>query len=93
MHKRKTWELIEKVRMDTRGPLIMFGDFDEILTHQEKEGGNRRPERDMEAFRECIDACGLRDLGYRGSIFTWSRGLSSTTMIRERLDRFLACAG
>ena len=65
MHKRKTWELIEKIRTDTRGPLIMFGDFNGILSHQEKEGGNQRPEREIAAFRHCIDSCGLSDLGYR----------------------------
>lgn len=90
IQKRRTWELIEKIRAETSGPLIMFGDFNEILSHQEREGGNRRSDREMDAFRRCINSCGLSDLGYRGNIFTWSRGLSSDSMIRERLDRFLA---
>lgn len=91
-HKHKTWDLIRTIRRRCRGPLLMFGDFNEILGNHEKEDGNLRPEREMDAFRSCLDECGLQDLGYRGSAFTWSRGSSPSSMIRERLDRFVACA-
>lgn len=50
----------------------MFGDFNEILSCTEKEGGSLRADRDMDAFRSCLDDCGLQDLGFRGSAFTWS---------------------
>ena len=73
-------------------PIIFFGDFNEILGHHEKERGGTRDEKDTDAFRGCLDNCSLRDLGYRGSTFTWSRGNSPATMIRERLDRFVACS-
>lgn len=91
--KHKTWELIRRIREDAQGPLIVFGDFNEILNCNEKEGGIIRQDRDMAAFRDCLDDCGLRDLGYRGSTFTWSRGISPSTIIRERLDHFVACSG
>lgn len=51
--------------------MILFKDFNEILSHGEKEGGNYRHEREIAAFRDCLDLCGLKDLGYRGSTFTW----------------------
>lgn len=44
----------------------------------------------MDAFRGAIDTCGFRDLGFRGSIFTWKRGTTPGSFVRERLDRFLA---
>lgn len=44
----------------------------------------------MGAFRSCLDDYGLAELGYRGSAFTWSRGTQPLTLIRERLDRFVA---
>lgn len=53
-------------------------------------GGNARCNSDMLAFRDCINACDLKDLGYRGGSFTWCRGNSSASHIKERLDRFLA---
>lgn len=90
-NKPRTWELIREIRRFVAGPLVVFGDFNEILSLEEKEGGAIRGEREMDAFRSCLDDCGLRDLGYRGSAFTWSRGSHPNNMIRERLDRFVSC--
>ncbi|KAL2935796.1 hypothetical protein RDABS01_018914 [Bienertia sinuspersici] len=44
----------------------------------------------MDSFRAAIDQCSLKDLGFKGSAFTWQRGNDPATLIRERLDRFLA---
>lgn len=68
----------------------MFGDFNEILEMHEKEGGALRWERQIDAFRAALGVCECRDLGYRGNIFTWQRGKSMDTVVRERLDRFVA---
>ena len=61
------------------------GDFNEILFGNEKEGGNLRPQRCMQAFRDVLRDCNLDDLGYIGDDFTWRRG-----RIRERLDRVVS---
>ena len=63
-------------------PWLMVGDFNEILSNNEKEGGNIRPQRCMQQFRDCLFDCNLEDLGFIGDKFTWRRG-----RIRERLDR------
>jgi hypothetical protein len=44
----------------------------------------------MEQFREALVHCGLSDLGYRGSKFTWSNGHPKETFMKERLDRAVA---
>uniref|UniRef100_A0A803L736 Reverse transcriptase zinc-binding domain-containing protein n=1 Tax=Chenopodium quinoa TaxID=63459 RepID=A0A803L736_CHEQI len=44
----------------------------------------------MDAFRNTVDDCGMRDMGFKGSVFTWRKGTNPETYIRERLDRFLA---
>lgn len=92
-NKHKILELIRKLKDDSRSPVVIFGDFNEILCHNEKDGGSSRADRDMDAFREFLNDCGLQDIGYRGSTFTWSRGNSPTTMVIERLDKFVACSG
>ncbi|XP_021836344.2 uncharacterized protein [Spinacia oleracea] len=89
-NKHLTWTMMERIKASSSVPCVMFGDFNEILSHSEKDGGPPRCERVMDAFRGAIDGCGLRDLGYKGSIFTWKRGTNPTTYVRERLDRFLA---
>ncbi|XP_021737165.1 uncharacterized protein LOC110703680 [Chenopodium quinoa] len=55
----------------------------------EKEGGAPRGDRLIDSFREAMDNCDIRDLGFKGSVFTWERGNSITTFVRERLDRFV----
>ena len=54
-----------------------------------KIGGGIRPEGQMRCFREVINKCRLRDLGYMGSDYTWSRRLGSQGWVREILDRAL----
>jgi endonuclease/exonuclease/phosphatase family metal-dependent hydrolase len=61
---------------------VIIGDFNEFLFSNEKEGGNPRPQRCMQAFRDALTDCELEDIGYTGDTFTWKRG-----RIRERLDR------
>ena len=89
-NKHLTWALMREIRESTMGPIIFFGDFNEILHVSEKEGGVIRRDCLIDAFRDAVDSCGVHDLGYRGGKFTWKRGIDENTMIRERLDRFLA---
>lgn len=80
-NKQKTWDLMNSLRAEVRGPIIFFGDFNEILWGREKEDGNPRADRDMDAFRTCLDVCGVVDLGFRGSMFTWCRGSQASNLI------------
>ncbi|XP_021836918.2 uncharacterized protein [Spinacia oleracea] len=89
-NKHKTWSLMANITASSELPCLFFGDFNEILSSIEKEGGVVREEKWMDAFRGAVDVCGLRDMGYKGSCFTWKRGKTPETFIRERLDRFLA---
>lgn len=91
--KYKTWRLMKSLKQSITLPVIFFGDFNEILSMNEKRGGAVRQEYQMDAFRDALEVCELRDLGYSGSIFTWKRGNDASTMIRERLDRFLGDDG
>lgn len=90
--KYKTWELICHICDTTNIPLLIGGDFNEILSYDEKEGGANRVRREMTAFRDTLDDCALRDLGYTGMWYTWERGLSAAKCVRERLDRYVCTA-
>ncbi|XP_021751223.1 uncharacterized protein LOC110716880 [Chenopodium quinoa] len=90
VNKNKTWFLMKSLRHECPDRVIYFGDFNEILSDDEKLGGVQRNEGCMDGFREAIDSIGVRDLLYKGNKFTWQRGLSIKTLIQERLDRFLA---
>lgn len=63
-NKHLTWKLMERYWGNCTKPLVMFGDFNEILGPSEKDGGAIRGERQMDAFRGAIDGCNLRDMGF-----------------------------
>ncbi|KAL2938555.1 Flagellar hook-associated protein 1 [Bienertia sinuspersici] len=88
-NKYRTWSLMTTLKADCTSPCLMFGDFNEIISLREKEGGAIRSESQMNAFGNAIDRCFLKDLGFKGGMFTWQRGNNPNTFIRERLDRFL----
>ncbi|KAL2935537.1 hypothetical protein RDABS01_018655, partial [Bienertia sinuspersici] len=64
--KHLTWDLLKSLCNTIHVPLVLFGDFNEIIWDVEKERGVARGEGKMEAFRDTVDICGLRDLGYKG---------------------------
>lgn len=72
--KHHTFELMTDIIQKCSGPLVMFSDFNEIVSEDEKEGGALRRERCMDMFRDTIDDCNLHDLRSRSPRFTWQRG-------------------
>ncbi|KAF5443558.1 hypothetical protein F2P56_036105, partial [Juglans regia] len=84
-----TWNLLRRLNSGVDGPWLVGGDFNELLHFNEKRGGRPRSENQMEAFRNVIFDCSLRDLGFRGPKYTWCNGRAGSRAISERLDRFL----
>jgi exonuclease III len=69
---------------------LLFGDFNMILSHSEKLGGNNINYSYSMMLQNCLNECDLLDLGYHGDCYTWSNNQDSTHHIKERLDRFCA---
>lgn len=84
-----SWNLLEKLYENEDTPWIVGGDFNEIISNEEKSGGARRNDIQMESFRNVINSCKLLDVGYRGGKYTCRRGKSKDKRILERLDRML----
>lgn len=51
-------------------PWLAIGDFNEILFHHEKEGGQVRSQTQLQAFQDNLLDCDLADIGYSGDVFT-----------------------
>ena len=85
--KHESWTLLKHLHSRSTAPWLCCGDFNEILTMEEKQGGLLRPLRPMQEFREALLQCGLVDLGFQGNIFTWSNGREGEGFVQERLDR------
>lgn len=67
-----------------------IGDYNEILTNDEKVGGRGKSEGQMMLFRNILDKGSLFDLRWRGDKFTWSNKDEDASFTKERLDRVLA---
>ena len=67
-------------------PWICIGDFNEILSVNEKQGGEPRSEWQMANFREVLDNCRLRDMGFKGARFTWCNRRDEQDRVYVRLN-------
>ncbi|KAL5752459.1 hypothetical protein ACOSQ2_022966 [Xanthoceras sorbifolium] len=86
-----SWSLMRRLKGMCNLPWLICGDFNEVLRDNEKLGGVLRSYGAMPQFREVLDDCGLIDMGFKGSKFTWHNRQSNGDTIMERLDRGLCC--
>ena len=90
-HRRKeSWDLLKYLSQKYQMPWLCFGDFNEIVSVEEKLGGVQRSQNQMDAFREAIHQCRFMDLGYCGPEFTWYNMQEGESRMYLRLDRALA---
>ena len=57
---------------------------------EEKSGGLLRPQSQMEKFRNMVNYCGFKDLGYVELDFTWCNMQEGASRMYLRLDRVFA---
>ncbi|CAH2046568.1 unnamed protein product [Thlaspi arvense] len=67
-------------------PRLVFGDFNDITSNDEKAGGRLRSESSFEAFRSMIASNRLHDLQTIGGNFTWV-GSRHAYVVRSKIDR------
>nr|XP_023885100.1 uncharacterized protein LOC111997259 [Quercus suber] len=85
-----SWALLKVIRDRSTLPWLAIGDFNELVSDSEKEGGSSRPRRHMKNFADTLNWCGLRNMGFVGPRFTWLYQSVNGFQIRERLDRAVA---
>lgn len=86
----RSWDCLKYLNTQSDLPWLCAGDFNEVLEAQEQFGGQVRPERQMEGFREAVQVCGFSDLGFIGLPYTWDNRQQGNDNIKVRLDRGLA---
>ena len=84
--RHESWDLLRSLHQQSSLPWLCAKDFNEIVKQSEKLGGRLRPHGQMQLFCEVLDECGLMDIGFKGSPFTWSKHYSSGVLIWVRLD-------
>ncbi|MCH79947.1 hypothetical protein A2U01_0000709 [Trifolium medium] len=68
-------------------PWCIVGDFNDLLSHNDKRGSVPHPQWLFNGFRQAVTDCGLNDLPLQGHPFTWSKSLRSNRVVEEKLDR------
>jgi len=84
------WNNLNTVANSHNLPWIIAGDFNELLSNDEKLGGRPISLYRANLFKECLDSCNMADLGFNGPRFTWTNKHDIGTFIQERLDRYFA---
>ena len=85
--RRFLWDQLEVLDPGPEMSWLLGGDFNAIVSSDERSGGSTRRVGTCTQFSEFIFLTGLIDMGFSGPCFTWQRGNLS-----QRLDRFLCNA-
>ena len=80
------WEHLKNLSSLNNLPWMCIGDFNELLSQQDKLGGNPIIRSRASAFCSMLEACNLLDMGFVGPRFTWVCK-KNNSFIYERLDR------
>ncbi|XP_074306435.1 uncharacterized protein LOC141641679 [Silene latifolia] len=82
-----SWELLRMIGAGNGdSPWLCIGDFNEILYGTEMRGGVR-PQWQMNNFRDAVDDCRLRDVGFEGYEFTYDNGQEEEDNRQSRIGR------
>lgn len=55
--RRERWDWIKKIYNELEDPWLLCGEFNEIVSKEEKRGGNLRPKNQLDQYRNFIDYC------------------------------------
>ena len=90
-NKRKIfWDYLQNLVAIVSLPWVLLGDFNDMLSDDEKMGGLPVNRHRITTFRNCMDKYGLMDLGFQGPRFTWTtKSPIWQNIIKEQLDRRL----
>ncbi|KAK4721761.1 hypothetical protein R3W88_011994 [Solanum pinnatisectum] len=85
--KLELWEELENIGEGGLVPWIIGGDFNVILNEEEKLGGLSFTQNEAMDFALFINNCGLSEIKFVGSKYTWWNGRIEEDCIFKRLDR------
>ncbi|KAK4731257.1 hypothetical protein R3W88_024245 [Solanum pinnatisectum] len=84
--RRPLWDRMLQISTNDV-PWCTIGDFNVIVSTEEKKGGVPYNMNKSMDFISVIEACGLIDMGYSGQHFTWCNQRAEHARVWKRLDR------
>ncbi|OMO57411.1 reverse transcriptase [Corchorus capsularis] len=69
--RHESWALLRSLCDRSSLPWLCAGDFNEIISNAEKEGGALRSSHQIDLFKSVVDYCGFHELLVVGPLMTW----------------------
>jgi exonuclease III len=88
--RRESWDLLRTLSQDNSLLWCVMGDFNDILSNEDKRGRVDHPSWRIQGFREAVQDSGLIDMPLHGYSYTWLRSRGEHDVVEERLDRAMA---
>jgi hypothetical protein len=88
--RHRMWEILQRLKSRSSDPWIVIGDFNEAMWQYEHFSETKRGEKQMADFREMLDFCELRDVGFSGVPWTYDNNKAGSRNVKVRLDRGVA---
>ncbi|CAA0823185.1 Unknown protein, partial [Striga hermonthica] len=85
--RRRQWEFLIDKKMNWGTCWMIAGDWNDIISNEEKRGGLRRLESSFSEFRQFIEEMEMLEVDQQGSFFTWGNNRASDGYVEERLDK------
>ncbi|XP_050216415.1 uncharacterized protein LOC126667478 [Mercurialis annua] len=82
--RRDLWRDLSLLDIGNNDPWLLAGDFNAILSSNDRRGGSCRRKSGCPLFNDFVDSNALTQLDFRGPAYTWRRG-----NLFQRLDRGL----
>ena len=88
--REEVWCKLKELKLLTHPNWLYFGDFDQILSKEDKFSFNQGSLLGVESFHHLISELALCDLVASGQRFTWMNRRKEDNFVMERLDRAFA---
>ncbi|XP_075085213.1 uncharacterized protein LOC142168437 [Nicotiana tabacum] len=87
VERQDLWDSIEKMNMRVDCPWYIEGDLNVIWDSSDKLGRKHHKAYKSLDFINCLNNCGMVNIGYVGSTFTWCNNRRPKKRIWKRLDK------
>jgi hypothetical protein len=79
------WDHLKALKASSSLPWVVLGDFNEALWQYEHFSARQRPEPQMAAFRDCLQICELKDIGFSVLPYTYDNKRDGNHNVRSVL--------
>lgn len=86
-NRKKLWQELQTIATQMSGPRVMMGDFNPILSIEDRLYGNPVQEVEVIDFKEFLQQSGMMELKSVGRYYTWTNH-----QIHSKIDRILVNA-